>query len=143
MLTVRHREERVKVAVPVFEGRVSPAFDWAERLVVAELVDGRETGRAEASLAGETPPGRVERLASLGVEALLCGAISEPLLALAEAKGVRVVPWVCGDAEEVLAAFARGEFPSERYAMPGCCGRRLRWGHGRKGGRRGRGGCGR
>jgi predicted Fe-Mo cluster-binding NifX family protein len=133
----------VKVAMPVFDGRISPVFDWAERLVVAELADGREIRREEASLAGETPPGRVERLVSLGAGFLLCGAISEPLLALAEAAGVKVAPWLCGEAEEVLAAFARGELPAERFAMPGCCGRRWRGGRRCVGARRGRGRQGR
>lgn len=134
----------MKIAVPVCEGRLSPVFDWSERAIVADVLDGRESGREEISLAGETPPGRVERLASLGVGTLLCGAISGPLLALAEAKGVKVLPWLCGDAEEVLAAFVQGELPAERFVMPGCCGRRRRWrgGRGCGSGRHGRGWCG-
>jgi predicted Fe-Mo cluster-binding NifX family protein len=121
----------VIVAMPVLNARVSPVFDWSGRLMVVRLDDGREVGRDELSLAGETPAGRVERLGALGVETLLCGAISEPLESLVRAKGIAVISWVCGDAEEVLAAFGRGALPSDRFAMPGCCGQRRRFRRGR------------
>jgi predicted Fe-Mo cluster-binding NifX family protein len=126
----------MKVAIPVFDGRVSPVFDWAERLEVADLGGDGPADRERIDLSGMPPPERVGRLVALGVGTLLCGAISAPVLALAEARGVKVVPWLCGDAEDVLAAFERGELPADRFAMPGCCGRRRR--RCRAGRRRGR-----
>ena len=58
-----------------------------------------------------------------------------------EARGIRVVPWVAGDADTVLGEFVAGRLPSERFMMPGVggrgCGRRRRHGRRRQERRRG------
>ena len=127
----------MRVAVPVFQGRVAPVFDWCESLTVVEVGDDEAT-REEVSLRGVSTPGRAERLAELQIETLLCGGISAPMADLVEARGIRVVPWAAGPVEEVIGAFQQGTLTQPRFAMPGCCGRRWRGGHGR-GGRQGRG----
>jgi predicted Fe-Mo cluster-binding NifX family protein len=137
------------VAAPVFNGRLSPAFDWAGRIVVMELGGRSERRTREVSLEGLAPPGRVERLVELAVEVLLCGGISAAMASFAESRGITVVPWLAGEVDEVLTAFVEDRLDVERFAMPGCppeaqrgcCGRRRR--HGPGGGRRGKRGGGR
>lgn len=122
------------VAIPVWQGRVSPVFDVAGQLLLVELDDGRELGRRCEPLPDESPEQRAGRLAELGVQTLICGAISRPLEALLGVGRVEVVPRVCGDVEEVLRAFTAGALEDGRFAMPGCCGQNRGW-------RRGRGRC--
>lgn len=110
------------VAIPVWQGRVSPVFDVAGQLLVIEMDDARELRRRREVLPDEPPEGRAGRLAGLGVQTLVCGAISRPLEALLGASRVEVVPRVCGDVEEVLQAFTAGGLEDDRFAMPGCCG---------------------
>jgi len=84
----------------------------------------------------------VARLKALGVETLGCGAISRPHAGAIAAEGIRLVPFVAGTVEEVVAAYAQGLLPGPAFVMPGC-GRRRRGrfgrGRGRGGGGRGRG----
>ncbi|HUU83967.1 MAG TPA: NifB/NifX family molybdenum-iron cluster-binding protein [Phycisphaerae bacterium] len=110
----------------MWSGRVSPVFDVAKRLVVADIEDGREARREEADIDETDLARRVERVAELGVEVLICGAISIPLETMLLSAGVRVIPHTCGSAEEVLRAFASGRFTDAAFLMPGCCGRRRR-----------------
>jgi len=133
----------MRVAVPVFQGRVAPVFDWCKSLIVVQLGSDGEVGREEVSLSGVSPSGRAERLAELRIETLLCGGISAPVADLVEARGIRVVPWAAGPVEEVIVAFRQGALTQPRFMMPGCCGRQWHGGRGRGGRqRRGRRGYG-
>ena len=67
----------MKVAVPVWQGRVSPVFDVAGQLLLVELVEGVETSRREHRLPDAEPQQRAVQLSELQVETLICGAISQ------------------------------------------------------------------
>ena len=111
----------MKIALPVWQDRISPVFDVAGQLLLVELTDGQETARDEQMLAEATTDARIRRLVEMGVETLICAGISQALeIALAD-HGIRVVAGVCGNIEEVLAAFLAGRLREERFAMPGCC----------------------
>ncbi len=133
----------MRIAIPIWQGRVSPVFDVAGQVLLVEADKALEQSRREATLADEEPERRAERLGELGVTTLVCGAISHPLLVLLEARGIEVVSRVCGEVDEVLAAFLGGELRSDHFAMPGCCGRAQRNRQGRCRGRRGIGRHGR
>lgn len=125
----------MKVAVPQWQGRVSPVFDVAGQLVVVDWVDGREVARCEEPFRVTAPDQRVERLVELGIHTLICGAVSQPLEVLLTARGIRVLARHCGDVDEILRAFGAGTLEEERFAMPGCCRKRRRFrGRCRRGG---------
>jgi len=114
------------VAIPQWRGRVSPVFDVAEQIVLVELAGGREVARCLDTLPGGPPAMRVGRLAELGVEVLVCGAISRPLEWLVRAQSIEVIACICGEVEEVIQAFRNGSLDQDRFVMPGCSGRRRR-----------------
>jgi predicted Fe-Mo cluster-binding NifX family protein len=66
----------VLIAVPICQGRVSPVFDVATRLLVVRLKGGVEVERREVALFEDQPAGIVRTLEELGVGTLVCGAIS-------------------------------------------------------------------
>ena len=72
------------------------------------------------------PEQRAAQLAELQVETLICGAISQGLEALLSENGIKVYGRICGNADEVLKAFAAGTLGDAQYAMPGCCGQQRR-----------------
>jgi predicted Fe-Mo cluster-binding NifX family protein len=125
----------MRVAVPNWTDRVSPVFDVARRLLVVDFGGGGEVSRQEAAIDDTELAGRANRVLQLGVDVLICGAISMPLEAMLASAGVRVIPHTCGTVEEVLRAFASGRLTDERFLMPGCCGRRRRFRGRRRGGR--------
>ncbi len=67
---------------------------------------------------------RAQRIQDLEVGVLICGAISRQLEAGLQAAGIEVLPHICGDVEEVLAAYSCGDLSRECFHMPGCCRRR-------------------
>jgi predicted Fe-Mo cluster-binding NifX family protein len=114
----------MKLAIPVWQGRLSPVFDVAGQLLLVELTDGQEIAREEQIIQERTPDQRAEKLAELGVGTLICAGISQSLEAMLANAGIRVIARVCGGVEDVLAAFVGGRLGEERFAMPGCCGQR-------------------
>jgi len=114
----------MKVAVPDWQGRVSPVFDVAEQVLLVDLDREDDCSRRMESLGTTAPHDRAQRLAELGVNVLVCGAISWLLEALLASSGIRVVPLICGEVEEVVRAFRDGTLENERFAMPGCCRKR-------------------
>ncbi|MHB0959465.1 MAG: NifB/NifX family molybdenum-iron cluster-binding protein [Pirellulaceae bacterium] len=115
----------MKVAVPEWQGRVSPVFDVAEQVRLVDVDGEKDRQRVTVSLENTAPHERARRLAELGVHVLVCGAISWLLEALLANKGIRVIPLKCGEVEEILHAFGDGTLEDGRFSMPGC--RRQRW----------------
>jgi predicted Fe-Mo cluster-binding NifX family protein len=112
----------MNVAIPVWSERVSPVFDVAQRLLVVGVEEGREIARREHGISVAMPGQRARQVAELGVNVLICGAISRPLEAMLYAAGVRVVPQICGSCEEVLQAWLAGALDRPCFLMPGCRG---------------------
>lgn len=110
----------MKTAIPVWEGKISPVFDTASKLLIIQVEDSKETSRCEAHLDEQNLTRRCSRIQGLGVEVLICGAISRPFYRMLVAGGVNVIPWVSGHAEDVLDAWMNGTLFNSRFLMPGC-----------------------
>jgi predicted Fe-Mo cluster-binding NifX family protein len=123
----------VLIAVPNCQGRVSPVFDVAARLTLVHLEGEGELGPKEAVLYEKQLDQIVRCLVDIGVEVLVCAAISDRLEAGLVRAGIRVVSQICGPVEAVIAAYRMGTLDSPEFMMPGCYGRR--WEAGRRGGK--------
>lgn len=109
----------MRVAVPVWEKRVSPVFDTARKLTVVDIEEKVPASRLILPLVESFPSRRAQLLRIWGVEISICGGISHYLARLITAYGIRVIPGVRGDIEEVLRAFLRGQILSPAFILPG------------------------
>jgi len=119
----------VRVALTVWEGRISPVFDTAQSVLVVDLEKGNPISRHNETLHGDSVQEKIEKLRALGVETLVCGAVSRPLADWVKTSGIRLFPFVSGDLDDVLDAVATGRIPDASFSMPGCgcrCTRRVR-----------------
>ncbi|MDD5698164.1 MAG: NifB/NifX family molybdenum-iron cluster-binding protein [Victivallaceae bacterium] len=124
----------MKIVIPYSQGRVSPVFDVAEHFYLVEIKDGRELARREFRFAGGGIFPKTRMLSEFNPDAVICGAISGIQENALRNAGIRLVPFVCGEVDEVLKAFIQGRLTNGAFHMPGCCGRRRRYGY--RGGRR-------
>jgi predicted Fe-Mo cluster-binding NifX family protein len=108
----------MRIAIPTWNGRVSPVFDTASRLVVAEVDKGRERSRFETDIGEHFLPSKTMRLTQLGVDMLICGAISGQCAYMVTTAGIELIPWISGQVEEVLQAFLRGNLFDTQFLMP-------------------------
>jgi predicted Fe-Mo cluster-binding NifX family protein len=121
----------MKIAIPHWQGRLSPVFDVCGRLLVVETDGRQEIGRGDVAITGVDPLDRVLQLSALGIDVLICGAISRYLEAAVAAAGIRVLAEVCGPVEAVLAGFLDRGRTASCHRMPGCRRRQRRHGRGR------------
>lgn len=113
----------MRIAVPLWNGRVSPVFDVATRILLVEVIAG------EAAFTDELPVERADRaavVAELGASVVLCGAISRAQEERLLASGVEVVADIRGPVEDVIGGFLAGCLGKTSFAMPGCHSRRRR-----------------
>jgi predicted Fe-Mo cluster-binding NifX family protein len=117
----------MRVAIPLWQGRVSPVFDEASRILLVDISDKQEQHRQEEPLKTRSPFERAQLLPKLGVELLICGMISQTQQAALASAGIRIIPHICGPMEDVIAAFLDGRIENGALLMPGCGrGRHLR-----------------
>jgi len=117
----------MKIAIPIWNGFISSVFDFAHRLLLVDIENGREVNRSEVDLKAESLPQRAGNLKNLGVDVLICGAISRALANMVTASGIEVLPYVTGGVDNVLQAYLAGQLVQPQFTMPGC------WAGARKG----------
>jgi predicted Fe-Mo cluster-binding NifX family protein len=110
----------MKVVLTVWENRISPVADSARQLLVVDVENRTIRGRRTEPLDAESVFYRARRLSDLEVEIFICGAISDFFANLLEGYGIRLIPFICGEAEEVLDAYLEDSLPCQRFMMTGC-----------------------
>ncbi len=109
----------MKIGIPIWEDKISPVFDTASRLLVIETDGKQEFSRYEAYLEVRGIAHRCFRIQGLGVDMLICGAISRPFLEKLMASGIRIIPGISGHPEDVLLAYLQGNIYDAKFMMPG------------------------
>jgi predicted Fe-Mo cluster-binding NifX family protein len=114
----------MRVALPIWNDRIAPVFDVCQRLLLMDLDVEDFVKRDEVMLSCRPEADAGAGLGELGIDVLVCGAISRCLEVHIRNRGIRVIPFVAGAADTVFAAWREGRLRTDRYAMPGCGGRR-------------------
>jgi predicted Fe-Mo cluster-binding NifX family protein len=137
----------MKVAIPVWGRYVSTVFDFSDCLLIINVDSGQIINREAVRFVENTIVGKATRLRKLGVQVLLCGAISRPLHRLIETSGIKVIPFLKGTSDEIFEAYLSDRLPDKHFVLPGCSpderhargkgmrrrGRQGRWGNAKKG----------
>ena len=110
----------MKIAIPVWNDCVSNVFDFAHRLLLVDIENGREVERSELELKAQSLPQRAGSLKNLGVDVLICGAISRALACMVAASGTEVLAFVTGRVDDVLQAYLTCQLVKPEFTMPGC-----------------------
>ena len=109
----------MRLAIPVWEGKISPVFDTASRLLVLDVKGQSEASRFEIYLDEQDLSRRSLRIRGLQVDNLICGAISRPLSKMLTASGINIIPGITGMTEDVLKAYFQGNLFHSPFLMPG------------------------
>lgn len=98
----------MKVAIPMFNNRVSPRFDFAPKVLIAKVDNGKVVERVQHSLINLNTIRRGTLLREQGVNVVICGGISNFSVRLLLGNGIDVVPMVAGEIEELLEQVING-----------------------------------
>ncbi len=109
----------MKVAMTVWGNRISPVFDSAQTILLAEIEDGKIVAQQRQFLPRLVASGLARMVVEKEIDTLICGAISERPAQIIQQSGITLLSFVGGNAERFLEAFAAGR-PLELFRMPGC-----------------------
>ena len=133
----------MRLGITVWNNRIAPVFDVAAHLRLLAVSGGRATAQEDVPFDAELALLRVNHLVALGVDTLICGAVSASIERASVARGIALFSFVTGDADKIVDTYSRGAFPAREWLMPGCRRMRMRGGGGPgDGGRSGGGGKG-
>jgi len=110
----------MKIAIPYWEGKVSPVLDTSTRLLVLDFKGGTEVSRYKVVLSEYDLGRRCNHIKQSDIELLICGAISRSFYRMLEAAQIDVIPWISGQVEEVISAYLDRTLNHKRFIMPGC-----------------------
>ena len=121
----------MKIAMTVWGNRVSPVFDSAQTILIAEIENRVLRSQSREFIPGKIPATLARLLVEKKIDTLICGAISKQPAHIIESAGIRLVSFVTGNAEKLIEAYASGA-AIEDFRMPGCgIGRRAKSRNGR------------
>jgi predicted Fe-Mo cluster-binding NifX family protein len=109
----------VKMAVTVWGNRISPVFDAARTLLVAEVADKKISGQYYTAFDPESPVELVNTLKKHQITLLVCGAISKTPADLITDQHIHLISFVTGNARQFLDSFAQDRTVETKHMMPG------------------------
>jgi predicted Fe-Mo cluster-binding NifX family protein len=110
----------MKIGIPVWNGFVSSVFDFAHQLAVVDAKGHQVVRRSQIGLREQPMQRRAEELIRLGIDVLICGAISRSLASMLVASNIEVIPFVSGSVDSVLDAYFAGRLSEPQFLQPGC-----------------------
>ena len=115
-----HMSECMKIALTVWENRISPVFDVAATVAVYDILDGEIHKEIELDFSEMNAYEKILELAKLNTGIIICGAVSRPVSCLAESYGMEIYSFIAGEESTVIKAYSEGLITDERLKMPGC-----------------------
>ena len=92
----------MRVGIPKWGDKISPVLDTTSRILVLEVENYSEASRFEIYLDEQDLLRKCYRIRDLGIEIMICGAVSHPFLNLLTASGINMIPGISGQTEDVL-----------------------------------------
>jgi predicted Fe-Mo cluster-binding NifX family protein len=108
-----------RIAVPIFQSRISPVLDSCNELMLVDLSEAGAVRRANVSLQKMTPWERAAVMSRQGVEKIICAGVSDLMIACIVSRGMHVISGLSGEVEQIIAAYQQDQLDQDRFRMPG------------------------
>ncbi len=109
----------MKVAITVWENRISPVFEAAGQILLVDMEKGKISKRGLVAVNGDPFIAVSQLRKTAQIELLLCGALCQRGRERLQSDGLDVIPFLSGELDIVLQALQAGK-NLDHLAMPGC-----------------------
>ncbi len=99
---------------------MAPVFDVSGKILLVQVSPDRTIPLEHKEISGSDNLSRIRILSCLGIEILVCGAISRLWHDIHTAWGIQVISYVAGPWDRVLQALMEGKLDFPEFCMPGC-----------------------
>jgi predicted Fe-Mo cluster-binding NifX family protein len=111
----------MKVALNISGKRIAPLLDVGMDFYLCELKEQKVVKTTVLTSNELFVEHRIRQLSRLGVQLLICGAISRQCRLMVELQGIQVVGFLSAEYQEVIDLLCRDSFKAlQRFSMPGC-----------------------
>jgi len=110
----------LKIAITIWGNRISPVFDAAGTLLVAQIENRMIIKKTYKSFNPAIPYDLIKILKKMQISVLICGAISTKPADLIVENDIKLVSFVTGNAIKLLDNFAHKQTIEKTFMMPGC-----------------------
>lgn len=108
-----------RIAIPVFQSRISPVLDACKRLLVVDIDNGKEIQRSDVSLKKMSRRERTEAISRWNIDTIICAGVSELMCSYIASQDVRLVCGIAGELEKIIDAYIHNRLDQECFLMPG------------------------
>ena len=108
----------MKIALTVWGNRISPVFDSAQTLLIAKVKNNMVIKKSYKPIDSKSS-GFPDNLKKLDISVLICGAISEVPTNIIVFSGIKLIPFITGNASQVLDLYLSNKPVPPAYFMPG------------------------
>ena len=109
----------MKIAITIWGNRISPVFDSASTLMIVQVEDSNIVSRIFQEFNSKVTAQILSILTEFKIDALICGAISDIESKLIEQSGVKLISFVTGNTDKVLASLLKNPHRISDFLMPG------------------------
>ncbi len=109
----------MKFALTTWKGKISPVLDTASRVVVIKTDNNSGVNRSELDIYDFRLIRKCEKIISLKVDVLICGAVSNWLSSMLSSSGIDIICGITGNTEEIADAYLNGTLMEAEFFMPG------------------------
>ncbi len=110
----------MKIAITIWGNRISPVFDAARTLLVAQIENRMILKKSYTHFDPDSPRDLIRILKKMEATTLICGAIStEPADFIVE-NNIKLISFVTGNSLDFLGSFATRQAIEKGHMMPGC-----------------------
>jgi len=109
-----------KIAIPVFEGRISPLFDVAGEFSLFEINNRCIEREYTIETLGFSEVYIISKLKDEETDIIICSAISRCVANICSINHITLISGIIGSVQEVIGAFNNNKLVIEKFVMPGC-----------------------
>ncbi len=109
----------MKIAITTWGNRVSPVFDSAATLMIAEVKNLKVISRIFEAFNPKNTTQILSVLNNNKIDVLICGAITDIQSKPIEQSGVKLISFITGNADEVLISLFKKSHKISDFLMPG------------------------
>jgi predicted Fe-Mo cluster-binding NifX family protein len=108
-----------RVAIPVFESRVSPVLDTCQRMVVVDVEKSREINRQELGLDKMSIHERIEVMSRCGIRKIICAGVSDVMCRFLAGRNIVLISGIAGNIDQIITAYLGSRLNDACFVMPG------------------------
>ena len=102
-----------RVAMPVADSRISNRIDCSSNFLIASIENGVINKRELVHLVDASLPAKLKMWNQYEVNVLICDGIPQFYLNQLTDSPFQVIPWICGEVEDVLQQYVKGTLTNQ------------------------------